>query len=276
MLSAIILFGALKMDVEVGQTLTPPAAVAGPWEGLVAPGEVVGFSLQIATNPDQKVRSLTLDTYLRKQGKTTSTWWNSGEAAGAFVMRTGHLQFHQARSGTGGFDVALDLAFDPTDMAWKGSFSNPFFAGQVALRRPTFSDSSMPVGTWRTHSQVTIWPMQRVEDYGCLNIGVGQDDAVILWGEWHNVFLGNDVKQPSFGDDYGVLYDDSHVERSADGWSFLASTGAGGNRVTGALSSDGSSFGGYYSDYDGNGLVDPSHPRHTFAWTRMLNLACRP
>ncbi|MGB6985630.1 MAG: hypothetical protein WBD74_06580 [Candidatus Aquilonibacter sp.] len=276
MLSALLLLGVLQMNVEAGQNLTPPAAAAGPWEGQVATGEVAGFSLQITTNADEKVRSLALDTYVRKEGKSTRTWWSSGDSTGVFVLRTGHLQFHQVRSGKAGFDVTLDLIYDPTDMAWKGSFSDPFFAGQVALLRPTFSDSFAPVGTWRTYSQVSIWPTQHVEDYGCLNIGTGQDDALILWGEWHNVFLGNDIKRPSFVNDYGIWYDDSHFERSADGWSFLASTGAGGNRITGALSSDGSSFGGYYSDYDGNGLADRSHPRRTFAWTRMLNLACRP
>lgn len=275
MLLAIILVGALLPNIEVGQNLTSPASVAGPWEGLVASGEVAGFSLQITTNADQKVRSLRLDTYVRKEGKTTSTWWSSGEAGGAFVIRTGHLQFHQARSGPGGFDVALDLTFDPIDMAWKGSFSDPFFAGQVALRRPTFSDSLAPVGTWRTYSKVSIWPTQRVDDYSCLNIGMGQDDALILWAEWHNVFLGGDIRQPTFGDDYGELYDDSHADHSADRWSFIASTGMAGDRITGALSSDRSSFGGY-SEHYGNGTKDPSHPRRPFAWTRMLNLECRP
>lgn len=275
MLTALILLGALQFDVEVGQSLTPPAQVAGPWEGLVAPGEIAGFSLQIITGSDGKVRSLNLDTYVRKEGKTERTWWSSGEAGSTFLLREGHLHFHQAGSGNAGFDVTLDVTYDATDMAWKGSFSDPFFTGQVALRRPTFSDSLAPVGTWRTYSDVVIYPTQRIDDYGCLNIGVGQDDALIIWAESHNVFLRGDIKQPSFGDSYGELYDDSHAERSNAGWSFTAGTNMGGDRITGALSSDGTSFGGYSTHY-GNGLVDLAHPQHAFAWTRMLNLSCRP
>ena len=278
MLSALILAGALLPNIEVGQTLTPPAQVAGPWEDLVAPGEVAGFSLQITTNANEKVRSLNLGTYVRKEGKTTSTWWSSGDATGTLVLRTGHLQFHQKRSGNAGFDVMLDLTYDPIDMAWKGSFSDPFFAGRVALRRPNLSDASAPTGTWRTDSQVTIWPTQRVEEYGCLTIGVAQDDALILWGESHNGFLGGDVKTPIFGDSYGELYDASHADRYVNEWSFVAGTSLGGDRITGVVSSDGASFGGYSSDHYGNGIVDVSHPhaRHAFAWTRMQNLVCRP
>jgi hypothetical protein len=203
------------------------------------------------------------------------TSWSSG-GAGVFVMRTGRLQFHQARSGNAGYDVTLDVTYDPIDMAWKGSIRDPFFAGQVVLRRPTISDPLVPVGTWRTYSQVSIWPTQRVEEYGCLNIGIGQDNALILWAESHNVFLGDaKAEQPLFGDSYGDLYGDAHAERYVDEWSFTAGTGMGGDRITGILSSDGSSFGGYGEHY-GNGVVDPSHPRRAFAWTRMLNLACRP
>lgn len=275
MLSALILFGALQPNIEVGQNLTPPAQVAGPWEALVAPDEVAGFSLQIITNANEKVRSISLDTYVRKTGKTMHTYWSSG-GAGEFVMRTGRLQFHQTHNGKSGFDVTLDVAYDPTDMAWKGSFRNPFFSGQVALRRPNLSVSLAPAGTWRTYSSVTIWPTQRIEEYGCLNIGVGQDDALVLWAEFHNLFLSDaKAKQPLFGDSYGELYDDPHAERYVDEWSFIAGTGVGGDRLTGVLSSDRSSFGGYGVHY-GNGVVDPSHPRRAFSWTRMLTLACRP
>jgi len=274
MLTALLFAAALQPDIEVGQTLTPPAQVAGPWEALVAPGKVAGFSLQIITNANEKVRSLNLDTYVRKEGNTTRTWWSNGDAAGALLMRTGRLQFHQRRSANEGFDVTLDVTYDPIDMAWKGFFRDPFFSGHVALHRPNFSDSLAPVGTWRTYSEVTIWPTQRVEEYGCLNIGVGQDGALILWAESHNLFLG-DAKQPIFGDSYGELYDDSQAEHYGDEWSFMAGTQMGGDRITGVPSSDGSSFGGYEEHY-GNGTVDPSRPRRPFAWTRMLNLACRP
>ncbi len=51
-----MLFGTLQPNIEIGQNLTPAAQVAGPWEALVAPGEVAGFSLQITTNADEKVR----------------------------------------------------------------------------------------------------------------------------------------------------------------------------------------------------------------------------
>jgi len=274
MLAALTLFAGLQPNIEVGQSLTPPAQVAGPWEGLVAPGEVAGFSLQVVTNANETVRSLRLDTYVRSDGKRMRTWWSSGDV-GEFVMRTGRLHFHQARSGSAGFDVSLDLSFDPVDMTWKGSFADPFFAGQVALRRPTLSDAALPAGTWRTYSSLTLWPAQRVQDYGCLNIGLGQDNALILWAESHNEFLGKAKEQPSFGDVYGELYDDSYAERYGGELSFIAGTGMGGDRLTGVLSSDGSSFGGY-SEHYGNGLVDPAHPRRAFAWARMLNLACRP
>jgi hypothetical protein len=92
MLTALILLAALQPDIEIGQTLTPPAQVAGPWEGLVAPGEVAGFSLQIATDANEKVRALWLDTYVRGNGKGQRTWWSSGDT-GEFVTRTGHLHF---------------------------------------------------------------------------------------------------------------------------------------------------------------------------------------
>lgn len=173
--------------------------------------------------------------------------------------------------------MTLDLTYDPSDVAWNGSFSDPFFSGQVTLRRPRISDSIAPAGTWRTYSGTVIWPTERVEEYACLNMGVGQDDALVLWAEDHNVFLGYEkVKQPLFGDSYGELFADSHATRYGGEWSFVAGTGSSGDRITGVISSDGSSFGGYYSDHYGNGIVDSSHPRRALAWTRMLDLACRP
>jgi hypothetical protein len=275
MLAELMISGILQPNIEIGENLTPPAQVAGPWEGLVAPRKVAGFSLEVTTNADEKVRLLRLDTYVRKDGKTTRTFWSSGEA-GTFIMRTGHLYFHQVHSANDGFDVTLDLTFDPDDMAWKGSFSDSFFSGEVALWRPSLSSAMAPVGTWRTYDDVSHWQMQRVEEYGCLNMGLGQDDALVLWGEYHNVFLGyGKAKQPLFGDSYGDLYDDSQATQYANEWLFIAGTGTGGDRITGVMSSDGSSFGGYGEHY-GNGLVDPSHPRRAFAWTRMLDLACRP
>lgn len=275
MLAVLTLLAVFQPNIEVGQNLTPPAQVAGPWEGLVAPGEVAGFSLQVTTNANETVRSLRLDTYVRTNGKTLSTWWSSGDA-GEFVMRTGRLHFRQARSKSTRVNVSLDLSFDPVDMTWKGSFADPFFAGQVTLRRPTLSDAVLPLGTWRTNSSLTLWPSQRVQNFGCLNIGLGQDDALVLWRESYSVFLGHAKgEQPSFGDVYGEQYADSPAERYGGELSFTAGTNLGGDRLTGTLSTDGSSFGGY-SEHYGNGLSDPAHPRHTFAWTRMLNLACRP
>ncbi len=276
MLLALMLLGVLQPNIEIGQNLTPPAQLAGPWEGLVAPGEVAGFSLQVTTNANETVRLLRLDTYVRKAGKTERTWWSSG-AGGVFVMRTGRLRFHQTPSAGGEFAVTLDLTFDSSDMAWKGSFSNPFFSGQAVLRRPSMHNAMTPAGTWRTYSMATIWPTQRVDGYGCLNIGVGQDDALVLWAEDHGMFLGyDDAKSPLFGDSYGEMYDDSHAVRYVDEWSFIAGTGMAGDRITGVMSSDGSSFGGYSSDHYGNGGFDPSHPRRALAWTRMLDLACHP
>lgn len=69
LLTTLVLFGALLPDIEVGENLSPPAQVSGPWEALVAPGEIAGFSLQITTNANEKVRSLNVDTYVRKEGK---------------------------------------------------------------------------------------------------------------------------------------------------------------------------------------------------------------
>ncbi len=276
MLLALLLLSIAPPTIEVGQSLTPPAQVAGPWEALVKPGEVAGFSLHVITNANETVRSLNLDTYVRKGGKTARTWWSSGYP-GTFVLRSGQFRFHQARGANDGFDVTLDLAYDPNDAAWKGSFSDPFFSGHVTLRRPNMSDSMAPVGTWRTHSDIGIWAAERVVDYGCLNIGVGQDDSLVLWDESHGLFLGKDkAQQPLFGDAYGDMYDDTHATNYGGEWSFIAGTGLWGDRITGAMSSHGSSFGGYYSDHYGNGAVDPSHPRRVFAWTRLLNLACRP
>jgi hypothetical protein len=276
MLTALMLFGALQPNLEVGQNLTPPAQIAGPWEALVVPGEVAGFSLQVITNADEKVRLVRVDTYIRKDDKTTRTWWSSGDA-GAFVLRTGQLRFHQVRSANGGFDVTLDLTYDANDMAWKGSFSDPFFSGQVVLRRPSLSDAIVPAGTWRTYSNVVIAPTGRVVEYGCLNMGVGQDDALVLWAEFHNIFLGHDkAKQDLYGDSYGSLYDDSHAMREGNEWSLTSGTGMSGDRITGVISSDGSAFGGFSGDHYGNGPVDLSHRPHPFAWKRMLDLACRP
>jgi hypothetical protein len=275
MIAALLLLGMLQPNIEIGGSLTPPALVAGPWEGLVAPGEVAGFSIQVMTNENQAVRAVRMDTYVRKDGTTTRTWWSTG-APGTFVMRTGRLQFRQARSNDGPFDVALDLTYDAADSAWKGSFQNPFFTGKVVLRRPLLDTSGAPTGTWRRYSDVTVWPSRRVDDYGCLNIGLGLDDALVLWSESHNIVLGkaNDGG-PLLGDSYGELLDDAHTDRSGDEWSFVAGTTMGGDRITGALSADRSSFGGYREHY-GNGLVDPSQPRPAFTWTRMADFACRP
>jgi len=210
----------------------------------VAPGEVAGFSLEVMTNEDQKVRELRLDTYVRKAGQTTRTYWSSG-TPGEFVMRTGELHFHQEHTASAPFDVTLDMTYDPSDLAWKGSFRNPFFTGPVTLRRPTFRYPQAPVGTWRTFSQVSIWPTRRVNDYGCLNIGVGDDNAFVLWAESYNVFVGTaTLAKPLFEDVYGELYEDSHSERYVDQWSFVAGNSNSGGRITGALSSDGVSFGG--------------------------------
>ena len=269
MLAALLLFGVLRPNLEIGQNLTQPAQVAGPWETLVKPGEVAGLSLHIITNANENVRSFNLDTYVRKDGKTTHTYWSSG-SPGTFVMRTGRLHFHQVQNG----NVDLDLTYEPIEMTWKGFFRDPFFSGTVALRRPSLTDPPAPVGTWRTYSHVTIWPTQRVENYGCLNIGVGQDHALVLWAETYNLLLGN-FNRPSFGDSYGELYVDSHAEHYGDEWSFAADTGMSGDQITGALSSDGTSFGGEAEHY-GNGVVDRSHPWRAFAWTRMLDLSCRP
>jgi hypothetical protein len=276
MFAALMLAGALLPNIEIGQNLSPPAQIAGPWEALVAPDEIAGFSLQVVANANEKVRSLRVATYVRKNGKTMSTWWNSGDS-GEFVLRTGRLQFHQRRTENSGFDVALDLTYDPVDMTWTGSFQDPFFSGHVTLRRPALGNALLaPTGTWRRYSSVTIWPAQRVQTYGCLNIGLGQDGTLVLWAESHNIFLG-DAKavEPVFGDSYGELYDDAPATTYVDQWSFVAGTIMGGDRITGALSSDGSSFGGY-SEHFGNGIVDPSHPRRAFAWVRMLDLQCRP
>jgi hypothetical protein len=276
MLIILMLAWTLQPNIEVGESLTPAAQVAGPWEALVAPGEVTGFSIQITTDGNDKVRALNLDTYVRKEGKTAQTWWSSG-ADGAFVMRAGQLHFHQVRSANQGFDVTLDFTYDPIDAAWKGSFSDPFFSGHVELRRPSMIDATAPAGTWRTHSEVTIWPTERVEEYGCLDIGVGQDDSLLLWAEDYNVFLGyQKEKEPLFGDSYGEMYVDSHATRHADEWSFIAGNRLAGDRITGVESSDHSSFGGYSSDHYRNGSVDPSHPNGAIAWTRMFDLACRP
>ena len=276
MLAGLLLFIALGPDLEVGQNLTPAAQVAGPWEALVAPGKVAGFALLIITGANQKVRLLRVDTYVRKGGHTSRTWWSNGDPSGAFVLRAGHLQFHQTRRTNTGFDVALDLTYDSIGSAWKGSFRDPFYSGQVVLRRPSMSSAVAPAGTWRTYSDAAIWPTGRVDDYGCLNMGVGQDGALVLWAEHHNVFLSYDeAKRPVFGDSYGELEDDSQATRYVDEWSFTDGNGMGGEHVTGAMSSDGSAFGGY-SEHYGDGESDPSHPKRAFAWKRMLDLVCRP
>lgn len=266
MLLVLMLLVLMQPNIEVGQNLTPPAQVAGPWEGLVAPGEVAGFSLEIITSPNEKVRSLILDTYVRKEGKTTRTWWSSGDP-GAFIMRSGRLQFHQTHSGSAGFDVTVDLTYDSNGMAWKGGFSDPFFSGHVVLRRPRLNDAMAPTGTWRMYAQTAISRTGRSDEYGCLNIGAGQDDTLVLWTEEHN---------SSVADTYGVLYDDPHATRYVDQWSFMFENALTGERITGVMSSDRSSFGGYSSDHYGNGEADPSHSRRAFAWTRMLQFSCRP
>jgi hypothetical protein len=138
------------------------------------------------------------------------------------------------------------------------------------------SDAIAPAGTWRTYSSTAIWGTDRVQGYSCLNIGVGQDNALVLGAEDHNMFLGYDnAKHPLFGDSYGTLDDDANASRYADEWSFAAGTGMGGERIKGAMSGDGSAFGGYGEHY-GNGVVDPAHPLRAFAWRRMLDFACRP
>jgi hypothetical protein len=192
-------------------------------------------------------------------------------------MRTGQLHFHQERSPSGSFDVKLDLTYDPDDAAWKGSFSDGFFSGRVVLHRPGMRSAAAPAGTWRTYSGVLIGSTSRVNEYGCLNIGVGLDGTLVLWAEDHNLFLGFDkAKHPLVGDSYGALYGDSNPSQNAGEWTFLAGTSLSGERITGILSSDGSAFGGYSSDHYGNGHFDPSHPRRAFVWTRMLDFACRP
>lgn len=99
---------------------------------------------------------------------------------GVLVIRAGHLHFRQGGDAGGGLDVTLDLTldltYDSSDMVWKGSFSDPFFSGQVALRRPRMSDPIAPAGTWRTYSNEIIWPAERARAYGCINIGVGDDE----------------------------------------------------------------------------------------------------
>jgi hypothetical protein len=275
MLTAFLLLGMAQPDVEIGQRLTPPALVAGPWEGVVAPGEVAGFSLHVLTDARGSVRRLRLDTYVRRDGKTMRTWWSSGGDR-AFVMRAGHLRFDQRRRADAPFDVALDVTYDPADLAWKGTFRNPYYAGRVALRRPSLSDPAAPAGTWRTYSYVTIGASQRTDEYGCLNIGVGRDRALVLWAESHGVFLGDvNAAEPPRGDSYGELYDDADATRRGDEWSFVAGTSMSGDRLTGVLSRDGSSFSGYGEHY-GSGVVDPARPRAAFTWTRMQNLECRP
>ena len=274
LLIPVIVLGALQADFEVGQSLAPPAQFAGPWEELVAPGEVAGFSLQITTNADQRVRSFGVNTYVRRDGKTTKTYWSS-DSPGTFLMRTNHLHFHQSHDGPGGFDVTLDLKYDSPSTSWIGSFRNPSFSGQVALHRPSMRDAIAPAGTWRTYSDTVLWPTAPVEEYGCLYIGVGEDNALVLWSEIHGLFLGYDaVKRPLFGNDYGELEDDADATNYGTEWSFTSGNGLGGDHITGAVSSDGSAFGGYSTHY-GNGAYG-SRRRHAFAWTRMLDLSCRP
>jgi len=274
----LLLAGALLPNLAVGGPLDQPAQVAGPWEGLVAPGEIAGISLHVIDNADGTVRSVYLGTYVRKDGKTTRTWWSSpGTGTDAFDLQSGGLHFRQSRNQGAPFDVALDLSYDPAHRVWKGSFSNPLFSGQVVLRRPNMQAAMTPTGTWRTDSVLTIWPSQRVREYGCLNIGLGQDGALVLWSEDHNVFLGLDKdKRPIFGDSFGEMLDDPQTTRYVNEWSFIVGTGMGGYRFTGIVSSDGLAFGGFSSDHYGNGVVAWGHPQRPFAWTRMLDLTCRP
>lgn len=273
MLTALVL-GVLLPNVEMGQSPTTPAQVAGPWEALVAPSEVAGFSLQIITNPSKTVRFLRIDTYVRKDGTTTRTWWSSG-SDGAFVLRTGLLSFHQVASKDSPFDVALDMTYDPDEISWKGTFRNPYFSGRVVLRRPSFTSSSALTGTWRTYSAVSIDQSGgRRNDYGCDNIGLGQDGALVLWSEFHNIFLGTPTEQV-YGDLFGELYNDSHAQRSGSTWTFTADNGMSGDDVTGTLSTDGSSFTGFGKHF-GNGFADSNPLGHPLAWTRMPNFSCQP
>lgn len=274
MLAAVLSLGVLLPSVELGQKPAPPAQIAGPWEDLVAPQKVAGFSLEIITKEDGTVGFLRLDTYVREQGKTKRTYWSSGTSnPGTLALRSGRLSFRQPSNIYSPFDVALDLSYDSSKSAWKGSFQNPNFSGQVVLRRPSLTSSSAPAGTWRTYSYVSIDKSgRRGRDYACTNIGVGEDGALVLWSESGGAtFLGTEPINGVFGE----LNDDSHAERYANDWSFTAGTSLGGDKVTGALSSDGSSFGGYLEHF-GNGLFDPSHPQRPFVWTRMPNFSCGP
>ncbi len=274
MLATFLLLGALLPNIEVGQKPTPPAQIAGPWETLVAPHEVAGFSLEIITRENGTVRFLRLDTYVRKQEKTTRTWWSSGTSnPGSLALHAGRLSFRQPSSKYAPFDVALDLTYDAIEADWKGSFQNPNFSGPVVLRRPSLTSSSAPTGTWRTYSYVSIDQSGgRRNEYGCDNIGLGQDGALVLWGEGSTAFVGTEQIN---GNAFGELYDDSHAERYVNDWSFIAGTSLSGDKVTGSVSSDGSLFSGFAQHF-GNGFVDPSPLGRPFAWTRMPNFSCRP
>jgi hypothetical protein len=169
--------------------------------------------------------------------------------------------------------------YDPASQTWNGTFTNRQFSGHVSLRRPaTKPEADAPLGSWRIYSQDTIWSKAqlRVADYACLHIGMGADGTLVLWPEYHNVMdRGWTQNKPVFGNIYGELSSDSESKRGGGGWSFIVGNQMGGYRVTGTLSSDRTAFGGYISDYYGNG-IRPTYRNAPFVWTREPDGICSP
>lgn len=265
---------AQAQSVKIGASVSHPEAITGAWEAWISPTLTVGIAIRLITNVDgapatlrgkeQRVRFVSIITYTRDLDRSRRTWWNSDVPA-EFDWQNNHLRLRQARTGNDGYDVDLDLVFDPAKSQWKGTFKNPDYSGQVVLKRPDYiSSKHSPVGTWRWDSE-------------CIHVGMGIDGRLLIWNDDINlsglvIYGANGTRPPEKTDEgYGEFAEDTRLRFGGLRWMFDLGNGLGGEFITGRLSDDGSTFSGESTHY-GNGVSDGQ--AHLFTWERVKGDSC--
>jgi hypothetical protein len=272
--------------IQVGKPAANLDVITGVWESKIANAQIVGLSLRVIADAPfgtqslratpQVVRFIAVETYVRKSGRSrfTATWWNS-DVPGEFSMQNGKLHFRQTKP----FVVTLELTYDAEKDAWRGNYASPYYNGIVQLVRPRMAVADTPAGTWIQSSSTVIDVAKNpLIETGCLHVGLGEDRQFVLWGQYVKLNKGaavNAETQP-FEESYGELLNDTLTTHKGSQWSFTYANGVWSERVTGAVSSDGSKFAGAITDRQGNGAYDPGNRPESFVWKRAAGTECAP
>ncbi len=178
-----------ELEREAAQPpISHPEFLAGPWETEPdSSGTIDGIHLRLSTTLQDSGEHLSLFEIgvYRRQGQVEKRNWFTANDRGGATWDGSRLQLKFESRVAGELFLVLNLAFDPGQSVWAGTYARNGVSKQVRLKRPGgFSGPSLNrfVGEWYLHlDRSRPLPQGAYRESYCLHVAQRPDGSMVAW-----------------------------------------------------------------------------------------------